>query len=213
MVGVLGLLQLLAPLTAFFLKTLKELQFDHPFLFTGVAQLACLFPFLAVLTRPEDLSSWPSPWLLFLVFVLTVASLLVVHQFHRRAVPESSRSSTLVALGFLVYVLAASLLSASLTQFTARELLFERVHGRVSDEGGSRLANVTVVCKANDRRVIATTRSNRRGRYEFLLTREKRDRAQTVSAKKDGYRCPGFINLPSALSQQEVPLECRSTEF
>ena len=167
--AVVGLISILAPLVNLTVKSLKDFQFGRPRLFTALAEVASLGTFLAVLRYRNNLHHFPSFWMLLVGFVIAVIVLVVLDTTHRKSPPKSSRATVLSITGIGVYVLAASLLSASFTQYGAKELIFRRAYGSVTDPQGKSLGQISVFC-ANDSATLETV-TNSTGRYEFLLTK------------------------------------------
>ena len=167
--AVVGLISVLAPLINLIVRSLKDFQFGRPGLCTALAEVASLGTFLAVFKYRNSLHHFPPFWMLLVGFFTAVIVLVVLDTIHRNSPPESSRAIGLSIAGLGVYVLAALLLSASFTQYSAKELIFRRVYGSVTDSQGKPLEQVSVFCTNNSATLETVT--NSAGRYEFLLTK------------------------------------------
>ena len=170
--AVVGLISVFAPLVNLILRGLKDFQFGRPGLCAALAEVASLGTFLAVLKYRNCLHHFPPFWILLGGFFIAVIVLVVLDAIQRNSPPESSGEIGLSIAGLGVYVLAALLLSASFTLYSAKELIFRRAHGTVTNSQGQPLGQVSVFCTNNSATLETVTNSD--GKYEFLLT-EGRD--------------------------------------
>ena len=191
-VFVVGLISVLAPLTNLIVTSLKDFQFGRPKLFAAMAVVASLGTFLCVFNYRNSLHHFPQFWTLLIVFVIAVIVLLALDAVNRRSAPGSVRAIVLSIFGLPVYVLAASLLSGSLTIFSAQYLTFKRVYGVVTDTEGKRLKEVSVFCINRENATIETA-TNSDGKYQFLLTKREACTARVLRAGQNRNQDDNFV--------------------
>ena len=171
--AVVGLISVLAPLINLIVRSLKEFQFGRPGLCAALAEVASLGTFLAVLKYRNSLHLFPPFWMLLVGFVTAVIVLVILDAMQHSSQPKSLRKIGLSIAGLGVYVLAASLLTASFTKFSAEELIFRRVYGSVRDCQDKPLVQFSVFWTSGSPTpgsATLETVTNCAGWYEFLLT-------------------------------------------
>lgn len=189
-----GLILVLAPLVSLIVKSTKDFQFVRPALFTALAEVASLGTFMTVLQYRNSLHHFPPFWILLVGFFIVVIALFVLDATHRRSPQESSRATWLSAAGLGMYVLAASLLAASFTQYSAKQFIFLRVYGAVTDSEGKALEQVKLFWTNGSATLETVTNSS--GYYEFLLTKREARVATELRVGKNRRLDKNYIFMP-----------------
>lgn len=179
--AVVALVSLLAPLVSLINDTLKDFHFKRPGLFCSIASVASLGTLLSVLVYRNSLHRFLPFWLLLILFVIAVLVLWSVEVRYRQSAQDSAQATRWAQLGFLVYVLAASLLAAGVTKWSAEYIIFRQVKGRVTSPSSGQASVGITVYIANQSTALESV-TNSKGRYRFLLTEANARRFGVIRA-------------------------------
>ncbi len=136
-----------------------------------VLGLSCLTLLPIVRMYRNSLHRWPS-FLTMMVFAIVLVVVLVLSAAVDAPVKTEWARQSLAVGRATASLLAIVALCASLSVFSARELVYRRLFGQLTDSTGRPARNVRLSLELGRRRpLIAIT--NRNGGFQFLLTRQE----------------------------------------
>lgn len=163
------------------LKAVEKITFTHPNLFGFTGSLAALGAYInASFVLRDKLHHMPGVASCFVVAILSLALLGGLAVSLKDEQPEPIH----ILAGLPLYALVAASIFFGITKFAAEEHFYWRIDGAVT-QGENRIDGQEVSLYDAGNELIARTKTNSLGRYQFLLTGTVAERVALVYAGED----------------------------